>query len=151
MRPKTLTVLLIVLMVMAAATVATLYLNAPERREGRLGKCLFAGKRYFDLPIVTGIKTPDDPQLHSVIRLLCLLKKEKGVLSLKDISEVHLDEDLGLTVFTLNGQEILLGKNAFSDKLKTLRKVFVYLQKKHLSVKRIDLTEPNRVYAKLAH
>ena len=43
MRPKTLTVLLIVLMVMAAATVATLYLNAPERREGRLGECLFAG------------------------------------------------------------------------------------------------------------
>jgi cell division protein FtsQ len=115
------------------------------------GKCLLAGKRYFDLPIITGIKTPDDPQLNSVIRLLRLLQKEKGVLSLKNISEVHLDEDLGLTLFTLNGQEILLGKNAFSDKLKTLRKVFVYLQKKHLSVKRIDLTEPNRVYAKLAH
>ncbi len=115
------------------------------------GKCLFAGRRYFDLPIVTGIKTPNDPQLESVIRLLRLLKKEKGVLSLKNISEIHLDKDLGFTVFTLKGQEIILGKDTFSDKLKILYKVFVYLQKKHLSFKRIDLTEPNRVYAKLAH
>jgi cell division protein FtsQ len=115
------------------------------------GKCLFAEKKYLDLPIVTGIKAADDPQLNSAIKLLYLLKEEKGALSLKNISEIHLDKDLGLTVFTLNGEEILLGKNAFSGKLMILRKVLVYLQQKHLSAKRIDLTEPDRVYAKLAH
>lgn len=114
------------------------------------GTCLPAtAKCELDLPVITGLSAQTDPHLKTALAVLNAWAQRQGVFSLENLSEVHVDKDLGISVFTMQGQEILMGNGNFKRKLDTLMKVLAYLQKKGKQVKFIDLTDIYRVYAKL--
>jgi cell division septal protein FtsQ len=105
------------------------------------------GFKKLDLPIISGLLSPKDNQLDKTISLLRAWK-QKG-LSSRVISQIHIDKDLGLSIFTLEGCHLLFGKNEFGKKIKNLQKILDYLGEKSNYIDRIDLTKPNRVYARL--
>jgi len=114
------------------------------------GECLpTTAQERLDLPVITGLVSQNDPHLKTALALLNLWAQKHGTFSLQNISEIHVDADLGISVFTLQGWQVLIGNSNFAKKLDTLGKVLAYIQKNGKQVKFIDLTDMYRVYAKL--
>jgi len=103
------------------------------------GGFLFHMRDYPNLPIIKGAYK-DRSLLREAINLLIDLKDS----SLK-ISELHLDQDLGITFYT-NGIEVYLGRGDYERKLCSLHKVLAYLDQIGLEkIKRIDLNRVKKV------
>ncbi|AMM41977.1 cell division protein FtsQ [Candidatus Desulfofervidus auxilii] len=100
----------------------------------------------LDLPIITGLSSPNDVAVKTAISLLNLWKQKN--LSGQKLSEIHVDENLGLSIFTLEGHQFLLGNTNFAEKLRNLQKVLAYFQRTKNRIKLIDLTNIHRIYAK---
>ncbi len=115
------------------------------------GRCILGKANKFDLPVITGISSVSDPKIKPAISFLKILSQNKFPLTLSAISEIHVDKDLGITVFTIKGRKIVFGKGNFIAKLNILKKVLSYIQKKGITLSQIDLTDTNRVYAKLGN
>ncbi|HEB74327.1 MAG TPA: cell division protein FtsQ, partial [Candidatus Desulfofervidus auxilii] len=98
------------------------------------------------LPIITGLSSPNDVAVKTAISLLNLWKQKN--LSGQKLSEIHVDENLGLSIFTLEGHQFLLGNTNFAEKLRNLQKVLAYFQRTKNRIKLIDLTNIHRIYAK---
>lgn len=101
----------------------------------------------LDLPIITGLSSPDDVAVKTAISLLNLWEQKNP--SDQKVSEVHVDKNLGLSIFTLEGHQILLGDTNFDEKLRNLQKVLAYFQRTKKTIKFIDLTNIPRIYAKI--
>jgi len=101
----------------------------------------------LDLPIITGLSSPNDVEVKTTISLLNLWEQKKP--SEQKVSEIHVDENLGLSIFTLEGYQILLGNTNFAEKLRNLQKVLAYFQRTKNRIKLIDLTNIPRIYAKI--
>ena len=96
-------------------------------------------KDHPNLPIIKGAYK-DRSLLREAINLLIDLKDS----SLK-ISELRLDQDLGITFYT-NGIEVYLGRGDYERKLCSLHKVLAYLDQIGLEkIKRIDLNRAKKV------
>ncbi len=106
-------------------------------------------KEYPDLPTITGAYR-NSPYLKEAIDLLVRFKQEKWGISFAEISEIHLDPDLGITFYTTNGTEVYLGKGHYEKKLCSLHKILTYLNQIGLEdIKRVDLNQVNKVCVRL--
>ncbi|MDL1956692.1 MAG: FtsQ-type POTRA domain-containing protein [Candidatus Desulfofervidus auxilii] len=125
--------------------IALAYINQYFWLVEKNGECILI-KDYlnFDLPIITGLKTEKDHYLKSALMTLSLWQKNYKYL---ELSEIHIDRDLGIILFTIDGNQILLGNDNFEKKLAILKKVIAKLQKER--IKRLDLRDTQRIYAKL--
>lgn len=125
-------------------------------RQGEIFKRVESGDR-LDLPILTGLKAQEirrgSPEavdaLHQALNFLDLLKQRKGFTP-RDVSEVHLSRQKGLTVFTLReGMAIRLGFGEFKGKLDRLEKILPDLKRKVHRIESVDLNIPRRVVVRL--
>ncbi len=125
-------------------------------RQGEIFKRVESGER-LDLPILTGLKAQEirrgSPEavdaLHQALDFLDLLKQRKGFTP-RDVSEVHLSRQKGLTVFTLReGMAIRLGFGEFKGKLDRLEKILPDLKRKVNRIESVDLNIPRRVVVRL--
>ncbi len=114
-------------------------------------------KDRLDFPIFTGLESREirerDPKAMGLIRqaldFLELLRQRK-IFTPLEISEVHLSQQRGLTVFTLRGGiPIRLGSEEFPDKLNRLEKVLPDIQQKFKDVEYVDLSYPRKVVVKM--
>ena len=114
-------------------------------------------KDRLDLPVLTGLNRREimerEPQaadlLRQAVELLELLGQRK-VFTSRDVSEIRLSKQNGLTIFTLNGaMPIRLGSGGLSDKLSRLEKVLPDLREKSQNVEYLDLNFPRKVVVKM--
>jgi cell division protein FtsQ len=89
------------------------------------------------LPIVSGLTADDllsggplvQEGLAEVFRLVELLERRSDEFKLANISEIHYDQDRGMTLFTRDGGlEIKVGSGAFAEKLLRLGRVAAHLK-----------------------
>ncbi len=114
-------------------------------------------KDRLDFPVLTGLNRQEimarEPRavdlLRQAVELLELLGQRK-VFTPREVSEIHLSKQNGLTIFTLNGgMPIRLGLGELSDKLSRLEKVLPDLQQKSKNVEYLDLNYPRKVVVKM--
>jgi cell division protein FtsQ len=114
-------------------------------------------KDRLDLPVLTGLNRREiaerDPGavdlLGQALDFLQLLGQTK-VFTPREVSEIHLSKQNGLTVFTVNGgMPIRVGSGELADKLRRLEKVLPDLQQKSKNVEYLDLNYPRKVVVKL--
>jgi cell division protein FtsQ len=129
-------------------------------RQGRLFKPLSPGDPH-DFPVITGL-TRDDFTLDQghptigltrVFQLLDLLKSTPPPLSLENISEVHVDQERGFTLYANGLNSVVdLGLPEFAEKLDKFARIWPLLVQKGLQtrVTRIQLDYPQRVLLSLA-
>jgi cell division protein FtsQ len=128
-------------------------------RRGSLFKPLFPGDPH-DFPVITGLKKEQFVEgqgfppavFEGVLALLDLLKQTPPPLNLSNISEIHVDQERGFTLYA-NGLKsaVHLGPKDFSEKLKKFALVWPVLrQHGYLSqVGYINLDYPQRVLLSL--
>jgi cell division protein FtsQ len=114
-------------------------------------------KERMDLPVLTGLNqkevTQKDPEAVALIRQsLGLLEemRQRKVVSAKQISEIHLSKQGGLTIFTIEGAiPIRLGTEAFAEKLNRLEKILPDLAPKAKDIEYVDLNYPTKAVVKM--
>lgn len=125
-------------------------------RKGEIFKPLQEGDS-LDFPVITGLSEDDilrDPAgsretLKVMLGLLDLLARNKGGVSVADVSELHYDKGFGYTLFTMDrGLPIRLGMDAFSEKLGRLSRVYTELQPQITGLEYIDLDYSDRIVVK---
>ena len=114
-------------------------------------------KDQLDFPVLTGLGTREvrgrDPQAVNLVgqalELLGILGQKK-IFTPRDVSEIHLSKQNGLTVFTLKGGvPIRLGSGGLADKIDRLEKVLPDLQPKIKEVEYVELNYPRKVVVKM--
>jgi len=125
-------------------------------RHGQVFKKAEPGDQ-LDFPVLTGLETREvrerDPQAVNLVgqalELLGILRQRK-IFTPRDVSEIHLSKQNGLTIFTLKGGiPIRLGSGELADKINRLEKVLPDLQQKIKEVEYLDLNYPRRVVVKM--
>jgi cell division protein FtsQ len=111
----------------------------------------------LDLPVLTGvtpreIRERDKKSIDLVRQALELLEhlEQRKILTVREISEIHLSKKNGLTIFTLKeGIPVRLGSGGLTDKIDRLEKVLPDLQQKIREVEYLDLNYPRKVVVKM--
>ena len=125
-------------------------------RHGQVFKKAEPGDQ-LDFPVLTGLETREvrerDPQAVNLVgqalELLGILRQRK-IFTPRDVSEIHLSKQNGLTIFTLKGGiPIRLGSGELADKINRLEKVLPDLQQKIKEVEYLDLNYPRKVVVKM--
>jgi len=99
----------------------------------------------IDYPIVTGISSNDmvrETQLKLAASMLRLLESEKGPFSLKELSEIHFNENENVSFYSLSLPAVIKLRGSDLDvKKDELKKIVKHLRKEGLihMVKAIDL------------
>jgi cell division protein FtsQ len=112
------------------------------------------------LPVVYGLSFSDlnvgSRPVHrpfkAVMAVLKLGLQSNSIIANRDIKSIHVDKDIGLTVYADNRLGALkLGYGDYSDKYKRLEEVLSYLDKKEKisDMKSIDLNNPDRIVVNL--
>lgn len=94
------------------------------------------------LPLITGLKISDfnssgecgSIYYDAVLEVLKLGKKAGNPVPIETLVRIHVDKEIGLTLYTDKGalaglQEIKLGYNDYANKYIKLKKVYLYLKK----------------------
>lgn len=111
----------------------------------------------LDFPVLTGLDTREvmerDKQAVNLVgqalELLGILRQRK-IFTPRDVSEIHLSKQNGLTIFTLKGGiPIRLGSGGLEDKIDRLEKVLPDLQPKIKEVEYLDINYPRKVVVKM--
>jgi cell division septal protein FtsQ len=111
----------------------------------------------MDAPVLTGLNHKDvtkkDPQsVRLILKALDLLgqMRERRIFSARQVSEIHLSKQQGITVFTTEGAiPIRLGTESFSEKLDRLEKILPDLVPKAKSIEYVDLNYPTKAVVKM--
>ena len=111
----------------------------------------------MDAPVLTGLNHKDvtkkDPQsTRLILKALDLLgqMRERRMFNVKQVSEIHLSKQHGITVFTIEGAiPIRLGTESFSEKLDRLEKILPDLVPKAKSIEYVDLNYPTKAVVKM--
>ena len=114
-------------------------------------------KDRLDLPVFTGLRYQevqerDKGAIRLILQGLELLQLigERKVLTLRQISEIHLSRKTGLTLFTFDkGMPIRVGSGKLSEKISCLEKVLPDIQQKFKEVEYVDLNYPRKVVVKM--
>jgi len=115
------------------------------------------GSDRLDFPVISGISRenmvdhPEDVQLRlrRALRLLQILRNRPH-FNLEDVSEIHIDPQEGLTLFTLvGGVPIRIGTEGYESKLRRLERVYEDLEPRLSALKYIDLNVVDRVIVKV--
>ncbi|PLX93792.1 MAG: hypothetical protein C0621_06735 [Desulfuromonas sp.] len=110
----------------------------------------------FDFPLLSGMSRDflfDQPQkaqelIQQGLELVRELQNRKG-FALEDVSEIHLDSNRGLSLYTLErGIPIQLGHGRFAAKLDRFEKIYDRLKSRLPVVRAIDLNVADRVIVK---
>jgi len=111
----------------------------------------------LDFPVFTGLDTREvmerNPQAMNLVsqalELLGILRQRK-MFTPRDVSEIHLSKQSGLTIVTLKeGIPIRLGSGGLADKIDRLEKVLPDLQTKIKDVEYLDINYPRKVVVKI--
>lgn len=108
------------------------------------------------LPIVSGlefsdINVPGQPRsipFDAVMEVLTLGKETESVLPNRLIQKIHVDREIGITIYTYDMIKIIkLGYNDYPNKYKQLRNVLVHLKTRpdFTDLDSIDLNNLNRI------
>jgi cell division protein FtsQ len=114
-------------------------------------------KDRLDIPVLTGLNRKaimerDKRALELIRQALELLELlgQRKVFTPREVSEIHLSRQNGLTLFTLNeGIPIRLGSGEMADKLNRLERVLPDLRQKSKEVEYLDLNYPRKVVVKM--
>ncbi|MCF6178929.1 MAG: FtsQ-type POTRA domain-containing protein [Geopsychrobacter sp.] len=107
----------------------------------------------FDFPVITGFKRHQllsEPekgrdQLRRIVGLIENLT-QRANFNLTQVSEIHQQQDGGLTLFTLNGGcKVKLGVGELSEKLNRLERIYARLKPRLEMLEYIDLNVAKRV------
>ncbi len=104
----------------------------------------------IDLPVLTGFdeegKTKSKPFLDA-INLLKTISNSRQYAYLGAISEIHIDEIYGLSLFTETGLYLKLGVDGFESKLKQLKLVMADLEERKMKKGSlcIDLCDESKI------
>ena len=113
-----------------------------------------------NLPLITGLKVPDintsggaeSLSYDAVMEVLKLGQKAGSPVPLGDIEKIHVDKEMGLILYTADCEtsglhEIKLGYSDYTNKYKSLAKVYLYLKRasRFLNFCSIDLNNLNRI------
>jgi cell division protein FtsQ len=123
---------------------------------GEVFKMLDADDR-LDFPVVTGIDREmmidqQDEVQEWLLKSLSLMKQIEGraLFNLDDISEVYVDLEDGLTVYTrIGGVPVHLGHKAYVGKLDRLERIYADLEPRLRALEYIDLNVADRVIVKV--
>jgi cell division protein FtsQ len=122
---------------------------------GEIFKLLDPGDR-LDYPVLTGLDQKDfleQPQemaklLGEAVALITKLE-DRSCFNLAEVSELHLDTQAGITLFTLQGAiPVRMGFGDFPGKLDRLERVYHDLQPRLTALRGIDLNVLDRVIIK---
>ena len=111
----------------------------------------------LDFPVITGIDReymlnhPDEvhEKLRQALRLMQVLRGRER-FNLEDVSEIFIDPQQGLTVYTLvGGVPIHIGHGDFDYKLQRLEQVYQDLEPRLAALEYIDLNVVDRVIVKV--
>ena len=113
-----------------------------------------------NLPIVYGLTFSDlnvgsrplNRPFKAVLTVLKLGLQSNSIIANRNIKSIHVDKDIGLTVYADNRLGALkLGYGEYSDKYKRLEEVLAYLRKeeKISAMKSIDLNNLDRIVVNL--
>jgi cell division septal protein FtsQ len=88
----------------------------------------------YNFPIITGINSKIAPEnegkyLMDINKVLNFLKLSRQENFSKDISELHLQNDGGIVVYTKSGKEIKFGNGNFKQKFNILKMLFYEIKK----------------------
>jgi cell division protein FtsQ len=111
---------------------------------------------HCSLPMISGLEFSDinvKGELRSipfdaVMKILGLGKKPESVLPYSLIKRIHVDREMGLTIFAFDHiREIKIGYNNYPDKYAMLKDVLFYLEKngEFSHLESIDLNNLNRI------
>ena len=109
-----------------------------------------------NLPLISGLDFSDlnmdgmpfSRSFNAVLSVLKLGQKENGVMPIRQIRQIEIDRDIGLTVRLNNGLgTVKLGFDNYAGKYKRLQEVRFYLNsgKQLENVRCIDLNNPDRI------
>ena len=112
------------------------------------------------LPLVYGLtfsdlnvgSRPVNRPFKAVMTVLKLGLQSNSIIPNRNIKSIHVDKDIGLTVYADNRLGALkLGYGDYSDKYKRLEEVLAYLEKKEkiMAMKSIDLNNLDRIVVNL--
>jgi len=113
----------------------------------------------WDYPIVSGIEIESlfegEEKSYELIEkgltFLAMLKERSGTISWKNLSELILEEDGGLTVYAVGvGIPVHLGNGGFESRLERAEKVLAHLGRKGIRAKAIGADFDDRVLVKIA-
>lgn len=123
---------------------------------GEIFKMLDAGDR-LDYPLISGVDRQlllDKPEqarelLQGALGLLAELG-ERHVFGLDQVSELRVDPQEGITLYTYRGGvPVLFGQNGYRTKLDRLERIYKELQPRLAAIDYIDLNVVERVIVKL--
>jgi cell division protein FtsQ len=124
--------------------------------DGEIFKMLDAGDR-LDYPLISGVDRQfllDKPEqarelLQGALGLLAELR-QRQVFGIDQVSELQVDPQVGLTLYTYRGGvPVLFGQNGYRTKLDRLERIYRELQPRLSVIDYIDLNVVERVIVKL--
>jgi cell division protein FtsQ len=104
-----------------------------------------------DLPVLTGFfaggKTNKE-FLEKAIGLMTHIAPHSGFIDIENVSEIHCDEAVGLSLYTDGGLCLRLGTDGYENKLKRLAAVMADLENRNYKSEfmQIDLRNPNKIF-----
>ncbi|MBI2609359.1 MAG: FtsQ-type POTRA domain-containing protein [Deltaproteobacteria bacterium] len=104
----------------------------------------------LDFPIITSTSR-DQEEVNYYQKALWLLEKAESLqyLNVKKISEIHLEESKGLTVYLLpHSTRVKMGSQNLEKKITRVEKVLDDLSQKHILAREIDLNFSKKVVVK---
>ncbi|MCK5244919.1 MAG: cell division protein FtsQ/DivIB [Desulfobacteria bacterium] len=125
---------------------------------GRIFKKVDHGEE-IRVPVVTGLRMSDievdggnaSPFLETVLAVTRLARAEGSILPFGSISAIHLDKEIGLTIYAFDSDTaIKLGFENYPEKFNRLREMMPYIESQQgmLHVKSVDLKDTRRVVVK---
>jgi len=112
----------------------------------------------ISVPLITGLEISDitssknySSEFKSIMKVLRLTRLDGSILPLSLIKRIHVDQDMGLTLFMRNGNtKIRLGFGHYRAKFNRLRDVFYYLKQgdRTLYPRFVDVEDVDRVVVK---
>jgi cell division protein FtsQ len=90
----------------------------------------------YSYPVITGLNNSNaDGYFEKRKKALYFLKIAKFSIISNLISEVHIEKDNGIAVYTDNGLYIKFGIGSYKNKLKTLKRLFYEINRIHIKYK----------------
>ncbi len=90
----------------------------------------------YNYPVITGLNKDDlNNYFNKIKKAIYFLNISKSSVISNYISEIHLEKDNGIVIYTNNGTLIKFGIGRYKNKLKTLKKLFYEINRIHLKYK----------------
>jgi len=106
----------------------------------------------IDMPVITGL-SPSEPNTQRIKKILGFLKtaEHMGIFPLRIISEVHVEGDYGVILYTLTDNiSIRMNLKNYSEKLALLKNIKEDLAKRKIETQAIEIISSDEARVKIA-